>query len=121
MKLRFFDREFSICRLRDGCGVDVAADFFFLAKTPDEVSLVCPSDSAPPDALAVERGWRMFRVEGRLDFALVGILAGITRVLAEKGISVFAASTFDTDYVLIKEDRREDARDALRDTGYDII
>ncbi len=121
MKLRFFDGEFSVCRLSDGGGLDVAADFFFLAKTPDEASLVCPSDSAPPDALEVERGWRMFRVEGRLDFALVGILAGITRVLAEKGISVFAASTFDTDYVLVKEDRREDARNALRDAGYDLV
>lgn len=120
MKLRFFDREFSVCRLPDGGGVDVSAEFFFLSRTPDELSLVCPSDSAPPDALKVEQGWRMFRVEGKLDFGLIGIVAGITRVLAEKNIGVFVVSTFDTDYVLIKWSGTDAAREALRDAGYEV-
>lgn len=120
MKLHFFDQEFSVCRLPDDGGLDLSTDFFFLSKTPDEVSLVCPSDSLPTETLEVEHGWSMFRVEGKMDFALVGILAKITAVLAAKEISVFAVSTFNTDYVLVKRVKQEAAREALRDAGYEI-
>lgn len=120
MRLRFFEEAFSVCKLPDAGGLDLSAEFFFLARTAGELSLACPSDACPPDSIAAEHGWRAFCVEGKLDFALVGILAGITRVLAEKGISVFAASTFDTDYVLVKQDKLAEARAALRDAGYEI-
>lgn len=120
MKIHFFEPEFSVCQLPDGGGLDLSADFFFLAKTPDELSLVCPSDSVPIDAIKAEHGWRMFRIEGQLDFGLVGILARITRVLAEREISVYAVSTYDTDYVMIKAGKLDEAREALGAAGYEI-
>lgn len=67
-----------------------------------------------------EDGWRAFRAAGPLDFSLTGILAGIASVLAAAGIPIFAVSTYDTDYVLVKTERYEAALDALRAAGYDV-
>ena len=94
--------DFSVCRISGIDGVDFARGFVFLAKTDEELSLVCESAYVPEGALAVEPGWRAFRVEGVLDFGLVGIIAGITGALAGAGISVFVVSTYNTDYVLVK-------------------
>ncbi|MCD8349433.1 MAG: ACT domain-containing protein [Planctomycetaceae bacterium] len=121
MTLRFYDIDLSVCRLRDGGGIDVSSEFFFLARTPDEVSLVCLSDDVPFDAEKVESGWGMFRVEGELDFGLVGILSRLTAILAENGISVFAVSTFNTDYVLVKKPQLELARSSLIAAGYEVV
>jgi len=96
------DLDFSICKIRDVSGVDLSREFVFLSKTDEEVSLVCPSDCTPRDALAVEAGWRAFRIDGILDFGLVGVVADITGVLAAAGISVFVISTYNTDYVFMK-------------------
>lgn len=120
MKIKFFKEDFSVVKLRDLTKLDVSQDLFFLSKTPDELSLVCPTQQAPENALKADHGWKAFRVEGELDFALVGILARITGVLAEKKISVFAVSTYDTDYVLIKQVKVEEAREALREAGYEV-
>jgi len=120
MKLRFFKGEFSVCRLRDLSNLDLSRDLFFFAKTQDELSLVCSSLEIPANAVRVESGWRMFRIEGQLDFGLVGILAKITGVLAAHGLSVFAVSTFDTDYILIKADGLDQARVALAEAGYEM-
>lgn len=76
--------------------------FFSITKTDDELSIVCLASSIP-DGITAERGWRALRVVGQLDFALTGILASIAQPLAENGISIFAISTFDTDYILVKE------------------
>ncbi|MCL2402152.1 MAG: ACT domain-containing protein [Oscillospiraceae bacterium] len=94
--------DFSVCKINDTRGVDFTRDFVFLSKTDEEISLVCPSDYVPPSAIAVEAGWKAFRIEGILDFGLVGIVADITGVLANAGISVFVISTYNTDYVFIK-------------------
>ena len=85
--------------------------------TAEEVSLVC-DETAVPKGLKVERGWRALKVSGVLDFALVGVLAALTQVLAEAQISVFAISTFDTDYLLVKHDRLDATVAALRKDGY---
>lgn len=119
--LRFFEEEFAVCRLRDLSGVDLSQPLFFLAKTPDELSLVCPAASVPSNAAKTESGWSMFRINGQLDFALVGILAKITTLLAENGISVFAVSTFDTDYILVKTASLPAARGLLQAEGYGIL
>ncbi|MCD8138951.1 MAG: ACT domain-containing protein [Planctomycetaceae bacterium] len=120
MTIRFYDIDLSVCRLRDIGGIDVSSDFFFLARTPDEVSLVCRTEAIPVEAEKAEHGWSMFRVEGELDFGLVGVLARLTAILAENGISVFAASTFNTDYVLFKKSRRDAVSASLRAAGYEI-
>lgn len=121
MRIKFLDEDFSICKLADSAGVDHSdACPLFFAKTPDELSLVCPTASAPANALKRDDDWRAFRIEGQLDFGLTGILAGIARVLADNGVAIFACSTFDTDYVLVKKHKAGAARDALVGAGYKI-
>lgn len=86
-----------------------------MTRTPTETSIVC---EAPP--VEGEPGWRALMVEGPLDFSLTGILAGIAAPLAAAGISIFAISTFDTDYVLVKEARIDEATTVLRAAGYSV-
>ncbi len=120
MKISFLKGEFSICQLRDLSRLDLSGNILFLAKTPDELSLVCPTESVPDNTLKVDHGWAACYIEGELDFSLVGILAEISRILAENRISLFAASTYNTDYVLIKQVKVGAAREAFRQAGYDV-
>lgn len=94
-----------------------AAGLWVLAVTPDEVSLVCPTP-APAGAQATEPGWRCWRVAGQLDFSLVGVLHGLTAPLAAAGLSVFAVSTFDTDYLLVRDTDWPSAHLALQRAGH---
>ncbi|CRX39214.1 ACT domain-containing protein [Estrella lausannensis] len=86
--------------------------FFAITKTEDELSIVC-QDKFVPNGVKVERGWRGFKVEGPLDFGLTGILSSLTKPLAEAKISIFALSTFDTDYLLVKQENLEKAATTL--------
>ena len=81
---------------------------------------MCEAASVPAGAIEREDGWRAFRIQGVLDFSLVGILAKLTGILARNGIGLFAISTFNTDYVLVKEERFSEALDLLADEGYAI-
>ncbi|KAI8807272.1 ACT domain-containing protein [Cladochytrium replicatum] len=99
--------------------------FFSLTRTQDEFSLVLPADvELPTDPLGVppksEAGWRAFRVQGQVDFSEVGVMAAITIPLAEAGLSIFVVSTFDTDYVLVKEDQLSDAIKALEAAKFTV-
>ena len=94
---------FAVCKTRALPLDSLDGPFVFFARTEEECSLVCPEVWIPKEALACERGWRGFRVPGTLDFALVGILARLTAVMAEAGVSVFAVSTYDTDYLFVKQ------------------
>ena len=120
IRLRFFKGEFSVCQLRDLSKLDLSQEPCFFAKTQDELSFVCSSEGVPGNAMKVEGGWSMFCIEGQLDFGLIGILARITGLLAENNISVFAVSTFNTDYILVKTASLPVARDVLRAAGYGI-
>ena len=120
MKLELLPMTFSVCRIADGSAADLTAPFTFFARTDQEVSLVCESARAPRDALATEHGWRCLRVSGPLDFSLIGILAGIAQCLADAGVSIFAVSTFDTDYILVKNESLSAAVATLRDRDYEI-
>ena len=102
MKITALKQNFSVCKIRDVRDADFSREFAFLSKTDEEISLVCETEYVPNDAIAVEPGWRAFRIDGTLDFGLVGIVAKITEVLAQAGISVFVISTYNTDYVLLK-------------------
>jgi hypothetical protein len=84
-----------------------------VTHTAEELSIVCPSSEVPA-GMTCEAGWRAFRVEGKLDFAAVGILSSILSPLASAGISIFSISTFDTDYILVRADAVEKASEALR-------
>jgi hypothetical protein len=96
-----------------------AGAFFSITRTADELSVVCPQE-AVPEGIACERGWCCLRVAGTIPFSAVGVLTALTAPLAEAGISLFAISTFDTDYLLVKENDFEAALAALRQAGHAI-
>ena len=119
MKIRVLKEFFSVCKVASYEGVDLDTPFVFTGATDREKSLVCPTDRVPVATLAREDGWRAFRIEGQLDFSLVGILARISSVLAAEKIGIFAVSTFDTDYILVKAENLERALVALARAGYE--
>ena len=95
------------------------APVYFIAKTYDELSIVCP-DSITLDSNETETGWAALEVLGPLGFSLTGILSNISGVLAAEKISIFAISTFDTDYVLVKQEAIRKAVSSLRKNGYRV-
>ncbi|MBR1660140.1 MAG: ACT domain-containing protein [Oscillospiraceae bacterium] len=121
MELKALDEALTVCKLGSMAELDLGTGFFFLAKTDEEISLVCPTENAPPAAPEREDGWRAFRIQGVLDFSLIGILAKLSAILAENGIGIFAVSTFNTDYILVKEENFARALDALSAAGYRVI
>ncbi len=96
-----------------------AKGFVSITRTAEELSIVCAADAAPA-GVKQEPGWRAFRIDGPLDFGLTGILASVLDPLAKAGVSIFALSTFNTDYVLVKEAKVGDAVQALRAAGHTI-
>ena len=112
---------FAICRLAADAPLPAWArgDFVSITRTRDELSIVYAQANVP-DGIGCEREWRALRVEGKLDFALTGVLASLSAPLADAGISIFAISTFDTDYVLVKMGDLENAIRVLREAGHQI-
>ena len=121
MKLQRLPHELTICKVLELANIDLASDFFFIGKTDEELSLVCLTSDAPAQTLEREDGWRGFRIEGVLDFSLVGILSRISGILAESGIGIFAVSTYNTDYILVKDADFDKAAEALASAGYSIV
>lgn len=113
--------EFSVCKVADFSQVNLDNPYTFTGKTEQEQSLVCLSKDVPQNVLEEDKGWSAFRVEGILDFSLVGILAKLSGLLAQAGISIFALSTYNTDYILVKQDRFQEALDLLAEAGYNIV
>lgn len=120
MKLEKLPDDLTVCKLAPDAQIDPAAGFYFLCKTDEEVSLVCRTACVPAETVAREDGWRAFRIQGVLDFSLTGILAGISAVLAGSGIGIFAVSTYNTDYILVKAENFARAMTALEAAGYEI-
>ena len=119
MKLQILDKDFSILRL-GSCPDISSSPFSFLTVTDREISLVCPASSAPSEYEKKDDGWKGFRIDDVLDFSLIGILAQISKILAENKIGIFVCSTYDTDYVFVKEFNFEKAISVLKDAGYKI-
>ena len=120
MKLESLPYALTVCKLNRLADADLTAGFFCLARTDAELSLVCETERVPADTLAREDGWRAFRVVGPLEFSLVGILAKLSGLLAEAGISIFAVSTYDTDYILVKDVNFRRALQVLSDAGNEV-
>lgn len=121
MELKRIDGAFSVCRLWTLRPENLAGDFCFFARTDEELSLVCRPENAPADAIAREDGWRAFRIQGVLDFSLIGILAPIASLLAKERIGIFAVSTYNTDYILVKSEQYEKSLAVLAEAGYHIV
>ena len=113
--------QFTICKVPDYSGIDMEQPFVFSGSTDAEKSLVCPTVMVPENAVTRDDGWKSFRICGELDFSLIGLLAGITHVLARARIGIFAVSTYKTDYVFLKEENLKKAILALTEAGYQIL
>jgi uncharacterized protein len=96
-----------------------AGEFISVTRTRDELSIIL-SDQRAPARARCERDWRLLRVKGPLDFTQVGIIAGLSGTLAKAGVSIFALSTYDTDYIMVKQADLDRALSALRDAGYPV-
>lgn len=118
MNLKILPQAFTICQISDVTTVDFSREFVFFSRTDEELSLVCETGLVPANTLAREDGWRGFRVCGVLEFSLVGILANISGILACQGISIFAVSTYNTDYIFTKAEVFDRAIAALSSAGY---
>lgn len=121
--LQLHDEQFSIHSFAEDSQVPkevFAASIYFIGKTHEELSIVCPSD-IKLDSIEEEKGWVAFEVLGPLAFSLTGILSQIASALAAANISIFAISTFDTDYILVKKDTVNDAITALRKNQYKVL
>jgi hypothetical protein len=122
MRLDLLRGEFAIARLSAADRVPEwaqSADFVSITRTSDELSIVCES-SRVPHGVRAERGWRVLKIEGPLEFSMVGVLASIAGPLAGAGISIFAISTFDTDYVLVGAEKLAAAITALQAAGHQV-
>lgn len=121
MEIKKIDYDFSICKVTDYSLVKLDSEYSFIGKTEEEKSLVCITADVPPNTTERDDGWKAFRIQGVLDFSLVGILSEISGVLAANQIGIFAISTFNTDYILTKKENYRNALEVLRNAGYRII
>lgn len=113
--IKSLDYDFSVCKVEDYSQVNLASEFCFIQKTDEENSLVCLTEDVPANVIIQEDGWKALRVEGVLDFSLIGILSRISGILAENQISIFALSTYNTDYILVKKENFEKAISLLQE------
>lgn len=118
--LKTLDVRLSVCKVEDYSGVDILKPYTFTGATDEELSLVCPVDAVPDNTTERDDGWKAFRIVGILDFSLIGILSKISAVLADNGIGIFAISTYNTDYILTKEENFDKALKVLAEAGYEI-
>ena len=106
LNLKLLKGKYSVCRINKDDEIPkwiFNEEFFSITKTEDELSIVCLQDRIKDNVLC-ERNWKVLKIEGPLDFSLIGILSKISTLMANNNISIFAISTYDTDYILIKED-----------------
>jgi len=121
MELKKIDSALTVCKVSELSDINLAADFFFIGKTDEELSLVCKTEDTPENTTERDDGWRGFRIQGVLDFSLIGILSKLSGILAEHKIGIFAVSTYNTDYILVKEENYERALTVLASEGYTIV
>lgn len=120
MKLKKLPYDFTVCQVAGVEKFNLDNEFFFIAKTDEELSLVCKTVDVPENTITRDDGWKGFRIQGVLDFSLIGVLSKISGVLAESGIGIFAVSSFNTDYIFVKASNFDKAAEALADAGYTV-
>ncbi len=121
MELKKLEFDLTVCKVSAVTDIDMNSDFYFIGKTDEEISLVCRTEDTPADTTERDDGWKGFRICGILDFSLIGILSRITGILAENKIGIFAVSTFNTDYILVKAENFDKAVRVLSAEGYTVI
>ena len=121
IEIKRLNQDFSVCKVIDYSLVNLNTEYSFIGKTDEEKSLVCLTSDVPPNVIERDDGWKGFRIQGILDFSLIGILSKIAEILAKNSISIFAISTYNTDYVLIKKENYQKALDILEYSGYEVV
>lgn len=123
LRMKLLKDKYGVCRLYKTDIIPswgIEGEFYSVTRTEDELSIVCLQKYIP-NGIKCEKDWKVLKVEGPLDFSLIGILASISSLMAEKSISIFAISTYDTDYILVKDKNINDAIRALEDNNYEVI
>ena len=121
MELKRIEHKLTVCKVSDISKIDMDSDFYFIGKTDEELSLVCKTEDTPQNTVERDDGWRGFRIRGVLDFSLIGIMSKLSGILAEHKIGIFAVSTYNTDYIFVKEDNYEKALSVLASAGYTVV
>jgi hypothetical protein len=123
LNLKLLPTRVTICRLASSSIIPdwavTGAGFCSVTRTGQELSIVCSEDNVPAIARQ-DRGWRVFEIEGPFEFSAIGVLASVAVPLAEAAVPIFAISTFDTDYVLVKEPDVERAAMTLKSAGHQV-
>lgn len=122
LNLSILPDMYAVCRLPSKSTIPewgTVSPFYSVTRTSDEISIVCESKDVPSGVKA-KRNWRMIKVEGPLDFSLVGILASLAVPLAKAQISIFSISTFDTDYLLVQDKSLSKAIAVLKESGFTV-
>ena len=120
MELKKIGYSLTVCKVADISEIDMTSEFYFIGKTDEELSLVCKTVDTPSKTIERDDGWWGFRIQGVLDFSLIGILSKLSGILAEHKIGIFAVSTYNTDYILVKEENFERALTVLTSAGYTV-
>lgn len=120
MEIKIIDGSFSVCKVADFSEVDMSDKFNFISATDEENSLICLTENVPKNTVNRIDGWRALRIQGVLDFSLIGILSKILDLLAEAKIGIAAVSTFNTDYIFVKEADLDKAVVTLAEANYKI-
>lgn len=121
MKIEKIEADLSICKVENYSEVNLSQKYCFIGKTDEENSLVCLTENVPENVVVRDDGWKVFRVQGTLDFSLIGILSKITAVLADNKIGIFAISTYNTDYILVKAENYNNSLTVLAEAGFSIV
>ena len=114
-------QDFSVCQVEDYSLVNIESEYCFIEKTDAEKSLVCITNEVPLNIIKRDDGWKAFCIQGILDFSLIGILSKIATILADNDISIFAISTYNTDYVFVKSENYQRGLEILKSDGYEIV
>ncbi len=120
MELKKLPHDLTVCKVAGMGDIDLSADLYFIGRTDEELSLVCRTEDTPKCTTERDDGWKGFRIQGVLDFSLIGILSGISTALAEAKIGIFAISTYNTDYILVKKENFDRALHVLAEAGYKV-
>ncbi len=121
MELKKIHQDFSVCQVEDYSLVNIESEYCFIEKTDAEKSLVCITNEVPLNIIKRDDGWKAFCIQGILDFSLIGILSKIATILADNDISIFAISTYNTDYVFVKSENYQRGLEILKSDGYEIV
>lgn len=121
MKLQKIPYNLTVCKAASIKDIDLCAEFYFIGRTDEELSLVCKTEDVPINTTDRDDGWRGFRIQGTIDFSLIGILSKLSSILAENKIGIFALSTYNTDYILVKSENFDRAISVLSEAGYEVI